>query len=351
MLAPIPVIILTGFLGSGKTTLINSLLRLPEFTGTAVLINELGDVSLDHDLILDIDDELITTTTGCMCCTAAGDVQNALFGLWHRRTKRKISKFSRVIIEATGLVDPAPAIANLLTSPGGNLIQNTVITQFVLSSVVTLFDIVHGYSTLEQHPEAAKQVALADIIVLTKSDLVDNFKVKANVDRDRKALVKLNPGANILDKKHDWRLLNNALLTPKTYDLRSKEENASAWLDTDYYMEEGQNFHTHNHKHQSHDTSLITSHCILLEEAITPLMFSLFLNSLKVISGSDLLRMKGLFKLTDDPERPFVAHGVQQTIHPIHRLERWPSKDRRTRIILIGKGLKIKSIRAVLNLS
>jgi len=372
MTTPIPVILVTGFLGSGKTTLINALLREPEFAGTAVLVNELGDISLDHDLIADIESDMISTTTGCMCCSASSDAQQALFELWRRRTRREIPAFSRVIVEATGLVDLAPVIASLLAAPGGNLVQNTVVSQFALSRVVTLFDIVHGDTTLERHPEALRQVALADMVVQTKADLAKDPATLTDIQRSQQAIASLNPGATIFDKHQDWNALKSALLAPTTYDLRTKGEDALAWLDAERHLAEEADDHGHHHHGHSHDHSHrhrhtdhddahthdhdynhhpggITSHCIVLDEPMTPLMFGFFLDALKVIAGPDLLRMKGLFKLTDDPERPFVAHGVQQTIHPIDRLERWPSEDKRTRIVMIGKDLKIDAIHTLLN--
>jgi len=370
MATAVPVVLMAGFLGAGKTTLINALLRSPEFSGTAVLVNELGDISLDHDLIEDVQSDMISTTTGCMCCTASSDVQQSLFELWRRRMRREIPAFSRVIVEATGLVDPAPVIASLLAPPGGNLMQNTVITQFALSRVVTLFDIVNGDATLERHPEAVRQVALADIVVLTKSDLAHDPATRADIVRSKEVITGLNPGAVLLDRHEDWETLKDEVLAPVTYDLRSKGEDALAWLDAERHLvsEDHRHDHDHDHDHHHHSHSHseghdhqhhdhahdhnrhpggITSHCIVVDAPITPLMFGFFLDALKMIAGPDLLRMKGLFKLTDDPERPVVAHGVQQTIHPIDRLERWPSEDTRTRIVLIGKDLKIHAMRAI----
>ncbi|MEN2494633.1 MAG: P-loop guanosine triphosphatase YjiA [Hyphomicrobiaceae bacterium hypho_1] len=351
MTAPIPVILVTGFLGTGKTTLINSILQSSKFAGTAVLVNEIGEISLDHHLIEGINDDMISTTTGCMCCTASSDVQKALFELWRRRIRREIPSFSRVIIETTGLVDPAPVIASLLSPPGGDLIQNTVITQFVLSRVVTLFDILHGNNTLKYHPEALKQIALADTIIFTKSDLAFDTKINIDFENIKSTITKLNSCVEILSKHQDWDFLQSTLLSPVTYDLRGKKEDALSWLKMDQHWNKEKYHYKHKHRDHNHHSRDIMSHCIILENAITPLMFNLFLDALKVIAGKDLLRMKGLFKLTDDPERPFVAHGVQNIIHPIDRLERWPSEDRRTRIILIGKNLRVNSIRTVLNAS
>lgn len=148
---PIPVTLLTGLLGAGKTSFLNVLLRDPRFEGTAVLVNEFGEVSVDHDLVAGMSDDLVTTTTGCLCCTASSDAKQALFDLWNRRKNREIQAFDRVIIETTGLADPAPVVASLIALPTGNLMDRVVATQFALARVVTLIDALHGKASLERH--------------------------------------------------------------------------------------------------------------------------------------------------------------------------------------------------------
>ncbi|MEM8548678.1 MAG: GTP-binding protein, partial [Pseudomonadota bacterium] len=158
---PIPVSILTGFLGAGKTTVLNALLRDPAFAETAVLINEFGDVQVDHDLVSEFSDELIMTTTGCLCCTASSDIKQSLFELWRRRKDREIRPFKRVIVETTGLMDPVPIISSLLSPPGPGLVDSIVTQQFALSRMVALYDVVNGPSSLAEYSEALRQIALA----------------------------------------------------------------------------------------------------------------------------------------------------------------------------------------------
>ena len=369
MTTSIPVVLVSGFLGAGKTTMINDLLRSPEFVGAAVLVNELGDISLDHDLIAHVDGDMVSTTTGCLCCTASGDVQQALFELWNQIVQGRIAAFSRVIVEATGLVDPAPVLSGLLAPPVGDFVQRTVVTQFSLSRFVTLFDIVNGDAMLEWHLEARKQVALADVIVLTKTDLSRDPGTLADIENSKATIAQLNPGAAILDRHDDWDALKTACLASSTYDLRGRDKDGLAWLGAEGVLQDGAHEQTHpgdirndapsnisQHGHHgdtgAHDPNRhaggIMSHCIVLDEPITPLMFQDFLDGLKTSAGPDLLRMKGLFRLTDDPERPIVAHGVQRNLYPIDRLEQWPSEDKRTRIVLIGKDLNIDAMCAVL---
>lgn len=358
----IPVTILTGFLGAGKTTALNALLRDPAFAETAVLINEFGDVQVDHDLVAEFSDELIMTTTGCLCCTASSDIKQSLFELWRKRKDREIGPFKRVIVETTGLMDPVPVITSLLAPPSASMIDRIVSQQFALSKVITLFDIINGPMTLDHHPEALQQVALADVIVMTKTDLAQDPATQRDILADRKRLNTINAGAEILDRQTDWPSISSHILASRTYDLRTKGEDAAAWLaEGKISASHGHNHdhhdshnHTHHHHHgHSHtDTNRhgddIFSHVIVLDEPVSPLVFHMFLETLRLAAGTDLLRLKALFALSDDPDRPVVLHGVQHLIHPIDKLERWPTEDKRTKIVMIGRNLKIETFRDVL---
>lgn len=366
-MAIIPVTIITGFLGAGKTTVLNAVLRDPAFAETAVLINEFGDVQVDHDLVAEFSDELITTTTGCLCCTASSDIKQSLFDLWRRRKDREIGPFKRVFVETTGLMDPVPVVNSMLTAPSAGLIDRIVSQQFALSQVVTLFDIVNGAITLDNHPEALKQVALADVILMTKTDMSNDPATRRDIETDRARLRTINASAEIWDRHSDWPAMKEQFLTYGTYDLRTKGEDAAAWLAAeqvhaesahDHDHHHGHHHHSHDHgdghhhHHHDHDRNRhgddIHSHVIILDEPLSPLVFHMFLETLKISAGTDLLRLKGLFALSDDPERPIVVHGVQHVVHPIDKLERWPTEDRRTKIVLIGKNLDIAAFRQVL---
>lgn len=348
-MSPIPVIIVTGFLGAGKTTLLNALLRDPAFAETAVLINEFGDVSIDHDLVAEFSDDLITTTTGCMCCSASSDIKKSLFDLWQRRKNREIGPFKRVIVESTGLLDPVPVVHALLAAPCVGLIDHIVSGQFALARVVTLYDVVNGRSTLEAHLEALKQVAIADVVVLTKTDLVDGNASSNEIEIERQSLLAMTPGALMFDRHRNWPDIRAAILAPGTYDLRTKGEDALAWLQAEAHLAQAPDGHAHTDTSRHGDD--IRGHCIIIEQPITPWTFHFFLDVLKMSAGPNLLRVKGLFALTDDPDRPVVVHGVQSLIHPIDKLDQWPSEDRRTRLVVIGKNLKIDAMREILNSS
>lgn len=352
-MTPIPVTLLTGFLGSGKTSLLNALLRDPAFDETAVLINEFGDVAIDHDLVATFSDQYVTTTTGCLCCTASSEIKESLFDLWTRRTKREIGPFRRVIVETTGLADPVPVI-NALLSPGFGFVDRTVDGQFALSRVVTLFDIINGDATLDAHFEAVKQAALADAVVMTKADLAKDPATKRDISKSRSRLAAMNPAARILDRQTDWCEIRALLLKHETYDLRTKGEDANAWLKADasnaalastHHHDHGDHGHHHDRNRHGDD---IRCHVLILDEPIAPVVFYFFLDLLKMGAGADLLRVKGLVALGDDPDKPAVVHGVQHVIHLIDRLEQWPSGDRRTRLVFIGRNLDVEAMRSLL---
>ncbi|MEM8796075.1 MAG: GTP-binding protein [Pseudomonadota bacterium] len=361
--SPIPVTIVTGFLGAGKTTLVNQLLRDPDFAETAVLINEFGDIQIDHDLVADFSDDLIMTTTGCLCCTASSDIAQSLNDLLARMNDGEISPFKRVIVETTGLMDPIPVLVPFLAPPAYDPTSGPLRGQFALSRLVTLFDIVNGPKTLDNHEEALRQVAVSDVLLVTKTDLALDPATQRDIIEDKKRLSLINPGARILDRHSDWQEMRDLLLKDGSYDLRNKGEDALTWLNIEKTMAEEHN-HSHHHAHDHghghhhhhhHDHSDINrhgddirSHVIISEEPVSAVAFSFFLDTLKMIAGTDLLRLKGLVALSDDPERPVVVHGVQHLIHPTKRLSQWPSEDRRTKIVVIGHDIDIEALRTVL---
>lgn len=390
-MSPIPVTILTGFLGAGKTSLLNALFRDPAFAETAVLINEFGDVQIDHDLVAHFSPDLVTTTTGCLCCTASSDLKQSLFELWTRRKNREIGPFRRVLVETTGLVDPVPVVNTLLAPPLNTTIDRIVSTQFALARVVTLLDVVNAHATLAREQEALKQIALADAVVLTKTDLLQKADVAAAIAAAKARVADINPAAAFFVRGDDDTAVRALFLSSGTYDLRTKGEDAVGWLKAEAVLAahaspgaghphahghhdpahghdhvHGHHHHDHGHHHHDHDhphahgehehahgdhghhDDGIRSHVLTLDAPIHPLVFSLFLDHLRAVAGADLLRVKGLVALSTQPEAPVVVHGVQHLVHPIDTLEKWPSDDRRTRIVVIGRNLDIEAMRRVL---
>ena len=328
---PIPLSVLTGFLGAGKTSLLNRLLRDPALADTAVIINEFGEIGLDHLLVKSIDDNMVLLQSGCLCCTLRGDLVTALENLLRDLDNGRIS-FRRVILETTGLADPAPVLQTAMAHP-------YLVMRYRLDGVITVVDAVNGGATLDQHLEAIKQVAVADRIVLTKTDLLD----AAGGDTKPQLLARLhalNPAATVLDvaagEATPARLLDCGLFDPanKTPDVRR-------WLAEEAYAEAGH--HHHSHDPNRHDER-IRAVTLATDTPIPGATFEMFIDLVRSLHGPKLLRLKGIVKLAETPEQPLVIHGVQHVMHPPAYLERWPDGDRRTRIVLITRDLEPASV-------
>ncbi len=334
---PIPVSVLTGFLGAGKTTLLNRLLKDPELTDTAVIINEFGDVAIDHLLVEKASDGVIELSDGCLCCTVRGELLDTLADLVDRLQTGRIARLSRVVIETTGLADPVPVLQSIMGHPA-------LLHAFRLDGVITVVDAVNGSATLDAHVEAVKQVAVADRIVLTKADLVDDAEW---LDALEARLLRINPGAEI-------RAVDAAvarLLQCGLYDPASKTADVRRWLG-EAHAHHGHGEHDHHHHHHHHDHGHDHDHhhahghdARIGSFSLThagPLPFStveMFLDLLLSTQGDRLLRIKGIVELMEDRERPLVIHGVQKLLHPPARLPSWPDAVRGTRLVLIGIDL------------
>lgn len=336
----IQVSLLTGWLGSGKTTLLNALLKHPDMAETAVLVNEFGDIGIDHMLVDTVDENLVELTTGCLCCTVQGDLSRALRELFLKRAKGEVTQFKRVLIETTGLADPAPILHTLMNDP-------IISSRFFLDGVITTSDAVFGLSQLERHEEPRKQAAVADRIVMTKVDLVE----KSAINTLKARLTDLNPSATII-KSANGGIAPDVLFGCGLYNPENKTFDVQNWLRDEAYREN--HHHAHNEENsqdikQQHDHDPtrhgdgIASFCMRYKEPIEWPAFVAWIQTLITHRGENLLRIKGIVNL-DGEENPVAIHGVQHMFHHPVKLSEWPSDDHDTRIVFITRDLGEKVI-------
>ncbi len=340
----IPVTLLTGFLGSGKTTVLNHILAQPGMAETAVIVNEFGEIGIDHLLVERATDDIVLLNSGCLCCTVRGDIADTLLDLFVARASGKAPNFSRVVIETTGLADPAPILHTLISDP-------LVAARYSLDGVVTTVDMVNGAGTLDRQPEAVKQAAVADRLLLTKTDLADPVAAAAL----RARLAALNPSAPVslvAQGEVDPALLFNLGF----YDPRSKSVDVQRWLRDEAFESGHEHHHDHGDDHlddaapldvNRHDDR-IRAFCITRERPISWAALSTWLDALATMRGDDLLRLKAIVALSDRPGEPVVVHGVQHLFHPPVLLPRWPSDDHRTRMVFITRDLPREAIEKTL---
>jgi G3E family GTPase len=310
-----PVNIITGFLGSGKTTLLQRLLRSRELSDVAVLVNEFGEVGLDHHLLQGVAESTLLLENGCVCCAIRGDLQNALRGLLSSRTRGEIPDFRRVVIETSGLADPAPIAYTLLS-------EAVLRHHFRLSGIITTIDAVNGLAQLAGFAEAVKQASMADRLVLTKVDLTDRPAVSAL----RARLRALNLSAQVLEST-EIGAEPYRLLTDDIYDAAGKFREASQWTASEVYQ----------HAMHEHTTD-VQSFVVIFDRPLDWTAFGVWASMLLHRHGADMLRLKGLLNVAGLPA-PVLINGVQHIVHPPSHLEAWPDADRRSRLIFIVRGL------------
>jgi G3E family GTPase len=313
----IPVNLLTGFLGSGKTTLLQRLLRSPAMANTAVLINEFGEVALDHLLIGRIDATTVVLESGCICCTVRSDVSGALRELYSKAERGLCRKFDRTVIETTGLADPAPIIYTLMTDP-------VIRHHFRLSSVTATVDAVNGARQFAQIRESVKQAAVADRLVLTKTDLA----TPQAVETMRSRLAAFNPSAQVVDANNDV-IGPDLLFGHDLYDPSHRTAEVRAWFD------EERRPHASEFGRHAAD---ITSFHLVFGNPLDWTAFGIWLTMLLNRHGADVLRVKGVLTV-DGADSPVVVQAVQHLVYPPTHLATWPFDDRRSRLVLITRGL------------
>jgi G3E family GTPase len=333
----IPVTLLTGFLGSGKTTVLNHVLQQPDMAATAVIVNEFGEIGIDHLLVERSSEDVLLLNSGCLCCTVRGDIVDTLTNLFVDRVKGKIPFFGRVVIETTGLADPAPILHTLMTDP-------IVAARYMLDGVVTTVDAVNGAGTFDRQPEAVKQAAVADRLLLTKTDLAEPLARHAIEVR----LKALNPSAPIVPVMQGV-VDAAALFNIGLYDPVAKSADVQRWLRDEAFASGQDHEHEHEHLDVNRHDDRIRAFCVVRERPLSWAALSAWLDGLATMRGDDLLRLKAIVALSDRPDQPVVLHGVQHLFHPPVLLPEWPSEDRRTRMVFITRDLQKDTIEATLN--
>jgi G3E family GTPase len=366
-----PVSLITGFLGSGKTTLLNALLRHADMADSAVIVNEFGEIGLDHLLIEQVSGEVAIMANGCICCTVRSDLADTIRDLLARRDSGDVPPFGRVLIETTGLADPAPIVQMLLNNP--------LVSHFArLDAVVTTVDAVNADRQLNEHAQAIKQVAIADRLLLTKTDLADGAALG-------RRLAAINPAAPVIPVAYG-AVAPDLLFGAALFDPGGKTADVQRWLNEAAYRDRGkserpEHLHAgHGHSahrpsehedrrpassgHGDHDhhvkNSDQTSHadhthhahgdgidafCLTFAAPLDWDAVSGWLALLREARGPDLLRVKGILNLRDEAG-PVVIHGVHHVFHPPVRLDVWPDPDGRSRIVFITRDLPRAEIEA-----
>jgi G3E family GTPase len=321
-----PVSIITGFLGSGKTTLLNHVLADPGMAGAAVIINEFGEIGLDHLLIATPNENTVLLANGCICCTVRGDLVDTLRDLEARRCSGGVPPFDRLLIETTGLADPVPIIQTLIA-------DEKIAPRFEFDGVLTLVDAVNGSTQLDHQPEALKQAAIADRLLVTKTDIAE----VRNTDMLRQRLSQLNPGA--LMQSVNRGDIAPAMLFGAAIHSQARRDDLARWLRDDAIAQAEQHA---AHHHDDH----IRAFCFYLDEPVSKMGMSAWLTALASLRGANLLRVKGLLNIEG---KPVAVHAVQTLIHEPVALANWPDTDRRSRLVFIARDMAREEIEATLD--
>jgi len=364
----IAITLLTGFLGSGKTTLLNTLLRDPMFADTAVIVNEFGEIGIDHLLVERANEDIIELTSGCLCCTMRGDLVDTLMGLIEKIFRGEIFKLKRVIIETTGLADPAPIIQLFLSDP-------FVIHSFALSGIITTIDASNGIVTLDEFEEARKQLIFADRLILTKLDLISDQKQKANLLKNLRIY---NQNAEIIES---GRFTAQDVVACDVFNRSNKNADIKQWLALDeqaqstmrehpahstcktdshsvsdvshevnlsgqepVHYPNGQYLSYNGNPHHLHPNNPVHSFALTHHQPIHIAAMDAFVDALRVKFGNGISRVKGIVAIVEHPNNPVVVHGVQGYYHPLVQLHCWPDDKLETRLVFITRNIERQKI-------
>lgn len=334
----IPVSIITGFLGSGKTTLLNHVLADPRMAGAAVIINEFGEIGLDHLLVTTPAENMVLLRSGCLCCTVRGDLVETLADLWKKRDRKDIPFFDRVLVETTGLADPVPVLRTLAT-------DEDISPLYRPDTVLSVVDGVNGDAQLDAHEESVKQAAVADVLLVSKGDIAPSD----TLDKLQSRLKRINPGARLLRAEHG-RIDCGLLFGGAIWDPATKGEAVEQWLREDAYSQSPARANTH-HDHHHHDVNRHDAHIAAFslrhDKPISGTGLTAWLNMLAGLRGVNLLRVKGLVNVEG---RPVVVQAVQSVLHEPVELACWPSEDRTSRIVFITRDMPREEVERTLTL-
>lgn len=328
----IPVTVLTGFLGSGKTTVLNHMLRQPNMAGVAVIINEFGEVGIDHLLTEASQERFALLENGCICCSVRDDLLQVLIDLKHQVKTAKIPPVSRVLIETTGLADPVPILHTLMVAPD-------LVGAFSIDGVVTTVDAVNIASSLDRFPEAARQIAVADRILITKSDLID----QATYDVAERRVAQINPTVSIV-KVLEGCIQPELVFQAGMFEPDRRSGDVAAWFVA--AAESSRHRHGNINRH-AHDARF-SSFSLIVREPIRWEAFLRWYNYVVALKGEELLRFKAFLNIADRPEGPVIIHAVQHVLHPPVKMASWPSEDKSSRLVFIVRDISSEAVKATL---